>query len=182
MALATPYAQERRKEERRKDVKALDSASRQIIAAANSRGPVDQLMNDFLVESAKAMECSSAVIVIREDAFLKSKYQYEMYEAPGKSWTSEDLPHAVLAEITGKPVLIEDTRADERVNRTVMDAYGIRSVLAVPLPARGRIMGIALYHNSVPSSFTHERVEFTTRAGGVVSLAFDDRQVREKSH
>lgn len=128
MALTTAYPQERRREERQKDVKALDSASRQTIAEANSRGPVDELMNDFLAASAKAMECSSAVIVIREDAFLKQKYQYEMHEVPGKSWTSEDFPHAMLAEITGKPVLIEDTRADERVNRTVMDACAIRSV------------------------------------------------------
>ncbi len=87
----------------------------------------------------------------------------------------------MLAEITGKPVLVDDTHADERVNRAVMDAYGIRSVLAVPLPARGRVIGIALYHNSAPSSFTQEQLEFAVRAGSVAALAFDDRQVREKA-
>lgn len=46
-----------------------------------------------------------------------------------------------------------------------MEAYGIGSVLAVPLPARGRAMGIALYHKSAPSSFSHEHVEFAARAG-----------------
>jgi len=34
--------------------------------------------------------------------------------------------------------MIADTQADERVNRFVMAAYGIRSVLAIPLLASGR--------------------------------------------
>jgi diguanylate cyclase (GGDEF)-like protein/PAS domain S-box-containing protein len=181
MALTTAYSQERRIEERRKDVKSLGNALRDIMAAANSGIPSDELMHSFLAESAKAMECSSALIVFRENAFLKSRYQYEMSETPGKAWTSEELPHAVLAEITRKPVLIEDTQRDERVNRTVMEAYEIGSVLAVPLPARNRVIGIVLYHNSVPNAFTHEQVEFSTRAGSIAALAFDDRQVREKA-
>ncbi len=137
-------------------------------------------MNEFLVGSAKAIECSSALIVFREDAFLRSKYQYGMPETSGKSWTNEDLPHAVLAEITGRRVLIDDTHGDERVNRDVMAAYGIRSVLAIPLLASGRVIGITLYHNSAPASFTHEQVEFATRAGDVAALAFADRQMRDK--
>jgi len=181
MEISTGYAQENRKEERRKYVRALDSASRQIITTANSRSSADEIMNDFLAASAKAMECSSALIVFREDALLKSKYQYEMPQTLGKSWTNEDLPHAVLAEIIGKPVLIGDTHSDERTNRTVMDAYGIRSVLAVPLAASGKVMGIVLYHNSAPTSFTHEQVEFTTRAAGAAALAFDDRQMRDRA-
>jgi diguanylate cyclase (GGDEF)-like protein/PAS domain S-box-containing protein len=104
-----------------------------------------------------------------------------MPEPAGKFWTNEHLPYAVLAEITGKPVLIEDTFADERVNRTVMEAYGIRSALAVPLVARSTVLGIALYHSSDPSSFTHDDVEFAMRAGSVAALAFDDRQAREKA-
>ena len=181
MTITSAYAQERRKEERRKNVRTLDRVSRQIITAANSSMPADELMQAFLVQSAKAMECGSAVIVFREDGFLRSKYQHEMPERPGKAWTNEDLPHGVLAEITAKPVLIEDTHADERVNRTVMDAYGIGSVLAVPLPARGRVMGIVLYHNAAPSSFSHEQVEFAARAGSVAALAFDDRLVRDRA-
>ena len=181
MALTTAFPQERRTEERRKDVRSLGNALRQVITAANSNMPADELLHDFLIASAQAMECSSALIVFRENAFLKSKYQYEMLETSGKSWTNEELPHAVLAEITGKPVLVDDAHADERVNRAVMEAYGIGSVLAIPLPARGRVMGIALYHSSAPSSFTQEQLEFAVRAGSVAGLAFDDRQVREKA-
>lgn len=181
MAATTAYPQERRREERRKEVRTLDSAFRQSIAAANSNMPAGELMHHFLVVSAKAMGCSSAVIVIRAGSVLKSKFQYELPEAPGKAWTNEDLPHAVLAEITGKPVLIGDTHADERVNRTVMEAYQIGSVLAVPLPARDRVIGVALYHKSATDSFTHEDVEFGVRAGSVAALAFDDRQAREKA-
>ena len=180
MAITAGYTQDRRKDERRKDAKSLGNALRQIITAANSSMHADELMHDFLVVSAKALECSSAVIVFRQDGFLKSEFQYEMPEH-AKTWKNNDLPHAVLAEITGKPVLIEDTHTDERVNRTVMEAYEIGSVLAVPLPARDRVMGVALYHNSATDSFTHEDVEFGTRAGSVAALAFDDRQAREKA-
>ena len=97
MVIAIGSTQEHRREERRKYVRALDSASKQIITATNSENPADAFMNDFLAESAKAMECSSALIVFREDAFLRSKYQYEMQGTLGKSWTNEDLPHAVKA-------------------------------------------------------------------------------------
>lgn len=181
MAISTAsYSQEHRREERRKYVRALDSASKQIITSANAGGPTDELVSDFLAASAKVIECSSAMIVFREDAFLRSKYQYEMPETAGKSWANEDLPHAVLAEITGKPVLIDDAQVDERVNRSVMEVYGIRSALAVPLLARGRVMGVVLYHHSAPNAFTREQVELTTRAGGVAALAFDDRQMRDK--
>ena len=181
MAISAEHAQERRTDERRKYVRALGSASKQIVTMANSGGPADDLMNDFLIVSAKAMECSSALIVFRDDAFLRSKYQYEMPETAGKSWTSEDLPHAVLAEITRKPVQINDTHADDRVNRIVTDTYGIRSVLAIPLLARGSVMGIVLYHNSTPAFFTHEQVELTTRAGVVAALALDDMQMRDRA-
>lgn len=65
MTPTTAFAQDRRKEERRKDVKSLGNALRQIITAANSNMLADELLHDFLVESAIAMECSSALIVFR---------------------------------------------------------------------------------------------------------------------
>ncbi len=73
MAPTTAFPQERRNEERRKDVKSLGNAFRQIITAANSSMPADELMHDFLIVSAKAMECSSAVIVFREEGFSEIK-------------------------------------------------------------------------------------------------------------
>ena len=62
-----------------------------------------------------------------------------------------------------------------------MEACEIGSVLAVPLPARDRVMGVALYNSSATNAFTQEDVEFGVRAGSVAALAFDDRQVRENA-
>ena len=73
MAPSTAYAQERRKEERRKEAKSLGNALRQIITAANSSMRSDELMQDFLVESAKAMECSSAADRIPPGRFSEIK-------------------------------------------------------------------------------------------------------------
>ncbi len=179
--ITTEAEQDRRKEERRKEARALVIALKQIIAAASSSSSADDFMNYFLALSAKAIGCSSALIVFRDDAVLRSKYHYAMREALDRSWTSEELPHAVLAEITRTQVIIEDTMTDERVNRTVMNAYKIRSALAIPFAAGNRIPGILLFHSSSPSSFTHEHVEFATSAGLIAAIAFDDRQARDKA-
>ena len=89
MAPSTASAEERRVEERRKDAKSLGIALRQIITAANSSMRSDELMQDFLVVSAKALECSSALIVFRQDGSLKSEFQYDMPEPanPGRTTT-----------------------------------------------------------------------------------------------
>jgi len=65
----------------------------------------------------------------------------------------------------------EDTAADPRVDATVCNDLGIRSLVAVPLRGSGRTVGIIEVFSAVPGSFSDAHVRVLRRLGELAESA-----------
>ena len=173
---------ERRKEERRKGVVDLGDALNRINLIINSTFDYDEIMNSVVVEAAKAIGCESSSIAIREGTNWIIRYIHGMpQEWIGRSFSDKEAPHALFAEVSKRPVAIDDAFHDKRVNNEVMKALGIRSVLVIPLMMRGRIIGNLFFtYHSTAVTFSEAQIDFANKVGTAASLALENARLYEE--
>jgi GAF domain len=70
---------------------------------------------------------------------------------------------------TGQPVLCEDAENDVRVDRSVAKALHLRSALAVPIQAKGSVLGVLEIFSSRPSAFNTAHASQLQRLAGLLS-------------
>src|SRR5690348_3071977 len=79
--------------------------------------------------------------------------------------------------VTRQPALVESLRADPRAGRT----RGRRSMMCVPLVARGELKGVLeLDRDGSGRVFQQPELELAIRFGELVALALDDAQIQAR--
>lgn len=142
----------------------------------------DEIMQNVLEESAKALNCDTAAISLKTDDAWTVTYVYGFpRELVGTRMSDKEEPHALLALHTGDPMAIEDAYHDERVNRKRMKRYGIQSVLVVPI-LKGTVgLGVFFFnYHTVPVRFTPPYLNFSRSLAAAVSLALQRSAVIEE--
>jgi PAS domain S-box-containing protein len=142
----------------------------------------DRIMKGVVVQACKAIGTESSVIVLREDGYWVSKYQYQFPdEAEGIRLSDGEIPEAAFAAKAKKPVIINDTYHDERIDHELVKKYGIRSILTVPLIIRDEVIGaITFSYHSSPVSFTAAQIDFAKNLSASVSLALENVKLFEE--
>jgi PAS domain S-box-containing protein len=156
--------------------KQMSDALNSINAAVNSTLDFDELMQRVVSESAQAIGSESARIALREADRWVVKYVYRFPEKfIGASLADEEVLHLTLALKTRRPVAIDDAFTDARVKREVMEAYGLRSVLVVPLTLKEDVIGMLSFnYHSGPVAFTESQIDFANKLAASVSLAMQN--------
>lgn len=157
----------------------LSAALIRIGRIVNSTLEVDEIMQPAIRESCDAVGAETAAIVMREGGAWATRYTYRFAsDIIGDVVTDEEVPHAAIALATGAPVAIDDAFEDPRVNREVMERYGVRSVLTVPLIVQTEVVGVMFVnHHSAPVTFTAEQIEFAANAATTISLALHNARL-----
>jgi PAS domain S-box-containing protein len=163
----------------RKQAKELSDALNNINAAINSTLDFDEIMERVVVESAKAIGAETAAISLREGDGWVVRYAYGLEpQLVGTRLTDEENSHAMLAVRLRAPVAISDAYNDERVNRQMMQDYGVRSVLVSPLVARDEIIGALLFnHLQSVVRFSDVQVDFANKLSASVLLALENSRL-----
>jgi diguanylate cyclase (GGDEF)-like protein len=79
--------------------------------------------------------------------------------------------------VTRQPALVESLRGDPRAGKT----RGRRSMICVPLVARGELKGVLeLDRDGSGRAFQHPELELAIRFGELVALALDDAQIQTR--
>jgi len=82
----------------------------------------------------------------------------------------EQVAYANYSIETGAPVAIDDCETDPRVDIELQHAWGVRSVLTVPLVVRGEVVGSLFFnYHSRRHTFTEPEIDFASRAADLVS-------------
>ncbi len=82
--------------------------------------------------------------------------------------------------LKGLPVIIEDAIRDPRVQYPEeAEREGIASIVSVPVPLRGRIIGVFRLYTSVPCKFTQEDIQFLTAIAEQSGLAIENAKMYE---
>jgi len=166
----------KRAEARLERAKELSDALNNINMTITSTLDFNEIMQRVVVESAKAICSEAAAIFLREGGYWVARYLYGIPRVPvGTRLTHEEAKAGELAARTKEPVVIDDAFHDERVSREVMKKYNIRSLLSVPLIARGNVAGMLYFsYHSAPVGFTEAQVDFVSKLKAVISLAMEN--------
>jgi PAS domain S-box-containing protein len=166
---------------RLRDTALMSAALIRIGAIVSSTLEVDEIMQAAIRETCDAVSAETAAIVMREDGAWVTRYSYRFpTEIIGVALTDEEAPHAAMAFRTAAPVAIDDAYQDPRVNRSVMEGYGIRSVLTMPLIVQRRVVGVMfMNHHAAPVAFTPAQVQFASNVATTISLALHNAELYE---
>jgi PAS domain S-box-containing protein len=164
-----------------KNAKKLSDYLNSINMVITSSLDFDRIMSGVVVQACKAMGTESAVVVLHENGYWVSKYQYQFLdEAEGIRFSDGEIPEAAFAAKAKRPIIINDTHYDERINHELVKKYGIRSILTIPLIIKDEVIGaITFSYHSSPVTFTKAQVDFAKNLSASVSLALENVKLFE---
>lgn len=163
--------------------KQLSDALNNINLLVASTLDFDEITQKAVVESAKVIGAETSAICLLENGKWVLKYLYGFPTSMiGMKFSSRDMPHAVLAAKTKKPVVIENSSSDERVNREMLMHYNIRSVMVLPLMIKEKVIGTLFFnHHTSPAAFSESHIDFANKLATSISLALENARLYEKS-
>jgi len=82
---------------------------------------------------------------------------------------------------TGQPVMVDDLSSDPLVTRSVARAEGIRSFVAIPLEANGKVFGVLNLGSRRQRPFAPEEVQLLTAVGHQIAVAINNAQLFEEA-
>ena len=89
---------------------------------------------------------------------------------------------AVEAQATLQPVAVEDTSQNHRIPDDIVEKWGIKSSLTVPLVAGGRFMGVIfLSETEAPRRFTASEIKLARSFASQAALAIQNGQLYARS-
>ncbi len=159
----------------------LSSSLINIASMVNSSLDFEEIVHRVLMEATKALGSDSAGIAAREDGAWVIRYSHLLpQELIVKSFADEKAVFAGAAPDNKKPVAISDVFSDEMTGPVLRD-FGIRSLLAVPLTVKERIIGSLFFHYLSPKmKFPDIEIEFAERAAALLSLALENARLIEE--
>jgi PAS domain S-box-containing protein len=157
----------------------FSAALARIGSVVGSTLEVDEVMRAAVRETCDAVGAETAAVVMRHEGAWLTTYSYRFpEEIIGVVLSDEEAPHAAMALHAGAPVAIDDAYNDPRVNRAVMEGYGIRSVLTMPILQQGSVIGVMfMNHHSVPHAFSQQQIDFAAHAATTISLALRNAEL-----
>jgi PAS domain S-box-containing protein len=142
----------------------------------------DEIMQQLVMEGTRILDCETAALSIRRKEDWIVRYVHGMPDKlVGLLMSDEEERHAVLALEAGQPVAVSDAFNDGRFNREHLRRHNIRSVMAVPLIAGGRPLGVIFFNfHSTAHPFTDEEVDFARQLSAAASIALENARLYEE--
>ncbi|MEN6624054.1 MAG: PAS domain S-box protein, partial [Smithella sp.] len=147
----------------------------------SARNP-DEIMTEVCKKAGNAIGCDSAAIFLRTDDHWEIHYVYGLPKKMiGLQMNDSEEPHALLAISTKKPLIINDTFNDERVNQNYMKKWNIRSVMIVPIMRGEETIGVIEFnqHREI-FCFSNMHLDFANKLVTTISLALTNAHLIER--
>ena len=182
MGIARDITERERAEEVLQRTQKLSAALNRINDVMHSSLDADEIMQQVIHEGARALGSETAALSMRREDHWVVRYVHGMPDnLVGSVMHDEEERHAVLALETGQPVAVADAFNDDRFNREYLRRHNIRSVLAVPLIAGGRPLGIIFFnYHSTAHPFAEEEVGFARQLSAAASIALENARLYEE--
>lgn len=140
---------------------------------------------DMIVRMIPAvMRLKAATIRLLDDTGMKlvlaaSHGLSERYLGRGPVDTEENIREA----LNEKPVAIHDVMTDDRITyKKEAQQEGIKSVLALPIIARGRVIGVLRLLTNAHRTFSQDEIDFTVALAEQCGIAIENARMYEKLH
>lgn len=165
----------------RKRAEDLSRALNEINAEIVSSMDREHVLSTAVTIASAALGMTAGNVAIREEENWVVRYVSGPLNLPvGQVFADDDVPFPALLMKTGGPIAIGDTASDERVRRSMVDTYGVKAILDIPLTAGGETVGVlSLVSTSTPIGFTDADVDFAEKLGAAVSLTLNNIRLYE---
>lgn len=140
----------------------------------------DKIMQCITVDAAKAMNSEALEILLYENGHWVVRYLYGLPESIlGTKFAKREV---ILSEAIPREVLVvNDACNDRRINREVMERFGVRSILIVPMVVREEVIGyIAFSYHSIIREFTPAERDFANKLGALLRLTLENNRLCEE--
>ena len=100
--------------------------------------------------------------------------------AMGVAMTDAEAPVSALVAASRRPVAIADMEQESELDLALMLRFGIRSVLALPLVVRDKVIGVLAFNYFQPrTAFSASEMEFADKLALSASLALENARLLE---
>lgn len=164
-----------------RDRDVLSSALNEISAEISASLDSEHVLPSVVEKASEAIGVRAGMIAVRENDHWVVRQVFGLQQlVPGMQLTDEDAPYLGLVEQVREPVAMQDVHTDSRVCCRIAEAYGLRSVLGVPLVVGGEFVGVlSLVCTTGSTVFTDADVDFAHKLGTAVSLALNNIRIYE---
>ncbi len=151
----------------------------EVTKAVSSTLNLDEVLDLIVRKLPDVMGLKAATIRLLDDTGKKLRLVAayglsEEYLSRGPVDSEENVKEALQL----KPVAIHDVTADSRIHyRKEAEREGIKSMLTLPIIARGNLIGIMRLLTDKPRRFTDEEMRFTTSLAEVCGTAIDNARL-----
>lgn len=166
-------------EERIRQAKEFSDALNDIDASVNSTLELDELLSRVIVQATTAIHADAAAISIRDGDAWVVRYVHRMPDSLVGARRDRDTGrHLFTTAETRRPLIVNDTRADDRVSTDFAQEYGVRSLMTVPLMTSGEVIGVlAFYGLAEGRTFSDEQLDFGSRLAFSLALAIENARL-----
>ncbi|MFZ7126709.1 MAG: GAF domain-containing protein [Desulfobacterales bacterium] len=152
-----------------------------ITKAITSSLDLDELFGRIVQKIPEVLKVDAATIRLLDASGknLELRAAYGLSDAYLNRGTI-DTEEPIFKALRGEPIVIADAGQDPRINYPEATRQeGIRSILVVPIPIRGRINGILRLLTRSPRSYRQEEIDFVTAIGEQCGIAIENARIFE---
>lgn len=161
----------------------LDSFT-EVIEAIDSDASLDEVLHLVARQVCRLVECSRCAVYLKHSDTGLYRGQVTEPEIGGGDerirrlicgTAADRLTQEVLA--TKAPVFVRDAQNDRRAVRSIMQTWGVRSILGVPMIVRDDIVGLLYLDNQQePHAFTEEHQVVASTFARLAGIAIQQAQ------
>jgi PAS domain S-box-containing protein len=155
-----------------------------VTRAVSSTLDVNEVINMIVRKIPEVMDLKAATIRLLDDTGKKLRLVAsfglsEKYINRGPVDTEEN----IIEALNEKPVAIHDVSTDTRLSyRKEAEAEGIKSMLTLPIVAKGKVIGVLRLLTGWPRNFTSEEISFAASLAEQCGTAIENARMYERQY
>ena len=155
-----------------------------VTKAVSSTLDVNEVINMIVRKIPEVMNLRAATIRLLDDTGKKLRLVAsfglsEKYINRGPVDTEEN----IIEALNEKPVAIHDVSTDTRLRyRKEAEEEGIKSMLTLPIVAKGRVIGVLRLLTGWPRNFTNEEISFAASLAEQCGTAIENARMYERQY
>ena len=157
----------------------LREALNEINTSINSTLDFDRIMQAVVVEAARTLGCVSASIEMRRDDHWEVRYLYGLPPETAGMRIPKEIAHGLEEMARSKDVyLIKGEDVGSKLDRTVIEAFRIGSLMLMPIMIRGKVIAaLRFVHDTSAAEFTDLQLDFAVKLSASLSLALENSRL-----
>gem|GEM_PF-5997323 len=161
-----------------KEVAYFNKSLADIDTVIHSTLDYEDILYETLNRAVEAMKCEVAGINIKKDDIWTRALRGLPLTSVGVQLTQEKQLIASLVEKAKEAVVINDTSKDIRVDKSLVERYGIKSIMVIPLIIKDKNEGLLFFnYHSKTVTFSNSQIDFATKLSYSISLAYENAEL-----